>query len=145
MGEQDDDDRVFMIRRLHRNVTQAASNFTIRTEPSKKIFLSPKRGALWGGWFASHKCSVSFAECSLFDRALLQKRPVFLGSLLIVAISCEISEEFNPPPPLLLLVSLFACVRERNHCVKETIVCLRLLRSLKCEEFCSNVSHFAQM
>jgi len=31
--------------------------------------------------------TVSFAEYSLFYRALLQKRPMFLGSLLIVAIS----------------------------------------------------------
>ena len=40
------------------------------------------------GWLrlvGSLKISVSFAEYSLFYRALLQKRPVFLGSLLVVA------------------------------------------------------------
>jgi len=35
------------------------------------------------------KILVSFAECSLFHRALLQKSPMFLGSLLIVATSYE--------------------------------------------------------
>ena len=35
------------------------------------------------------KIQVSFAEYSLFYRALLQKRPMVLGSLLIVAISCQ--------------------------------------------------------
>jgi len=33
----------------------------------------------------SFKIEVSFAKHSLFHRALLQKRPMFLGSLLIVA------------------------------------------------------------
>jgi len=40
------------------------------------------------GWLwlvGSLKLQVSFAEYSLFYRALLQKRPIFLGSLLIVA------------------------------------------------------------
>ena len=41
----------------------------------------------------SLKIQVSFAEYSLFYRALLQKRPMFLGSLLIVATSHAI--KFN--------------------------------------------------
>ena len=36
---------------------------------------------------SSLKTSVTFAEYSLFHRALLQKRPMFEGSLLIVAAS----------------------------------------------------------
>jgi len=37
----------------------------------------------------SLKLQVSFAECSLFCRTLLRKRPMFLGSLLIVATLCQ--------------------------------------------------------
>jgi len=42
---------------------------------------------VWGGYDleAPYKYRFSFAEYSLFYRALLQKRPVFLGSLLSVA------------------------------------------------------------
>ena len=42
----------------------------------------------WMGWLrlvGSLKLQVSFAEHSLFYRALLQKRPIILRSLLIVA------------------------------------------------------------
>jgi len=40
-------------------------------------------GGLW--LVASSKIKISFAEYSLFYRALLQKKPIFEGSLLIVA------------------------------------------------------------
>jgi len=47
-------------------------------------------GLLWGsivcgGPFEEGKSPVSFAEYRLFDRALLQKRPIILRSILIVA------------------------------------------------------------
>ena len=48
----------------------------------------PPLSFLHMGWIqlvGSLKLQVSFAEFSLFDRALLQKRPVILKSLLIVA------------------------------------------------------------
>ena len=44
------------------------------------------------GWLrliGSLKLKVSFTEYSLFDRALLQKRPIILRSLLIVATPYE--------------------------------------------------------
>ena len=44
------------------------------------------------GWLwlvGSFKIQVSFAEYNLLYRALLQKRPMFLGSLLIVATPCH--------------------------------------------------------
>jgi len=40
----------------------------------------------WLRWVGSLKLQVSFAEYSLFYRALLQKRPIILRRLLIVAI-----------------------------------------------------------
>jgi len=48
------------------------------------------------GWLravGSFKLYVSFAEYRLFYRALLQKRPIILRSLLIVAIPCVFREE----------------------------------------------------
>jgi len=39
----------------------------------------------WLRWVGSLKWSVSFAEYSLFYRSLLQKRPIILRSLLIIA------------------------------------------------------------
>jgi len=49
-----------------------------------------------GGWLwfiGSLKIQVSFAEYSLFYRALLQKRPMFLGRLLIVATSDHMTHD----------------------------------------------------
>jgi len=40
----------------------------------------------WLRWVSSLQLYVSFAECSLFHRALLRKRPIILRSLLIVAL-----------------------------------------------------------
>jgi len=42
----------------------------------------------WLRLVGSFKLWVSFAEYSLFHRALLQKRPIILRSLLIVATPC---------------------------------------------------------
>ena len=50
------------------------------------------------GWLrlvGSLKVQVSFAEYRLFYRALLQKRPTFLGSLLIVATSYHNNERIS--------------------------------------------------
>ena len=45
-----------------------------------------ERQAMWWlRWVGSLKWSVSFAEYSLFYRSLLQKRPIILRSLLIIA------------------------------------------------------------
>jgi len=55
-------------------------------------------GGLW--WVGALKWYVSFAEYSLFHRALLQKRPVILRSLLIVSTSYEY-------PFIFSLVSLY--------------------------------------
>jgi len=46
---------------------------------------SRKSAMGWLRWVGSLKLYVSFAECSLFYRALLQKRQVIFRSLLIVA------------------------------------------------------------
>jgi len=45
----------------------------------------------WLRWVGAWKIYVSFAEYSLFYRALLQKRPIILRSLLSVATKYEIS------------------------------------------------------
>jgi len=52
----------------------------------------------WLRWVDSFRLWVSFAEYSLFYRALLQKRPMFLGSLLIVATSYHIAHSHRLPP-----------------------------------------------
>ena len=46
-----------------------------------------------GVWKVSSKIWVSFAEYSLFYRVLLQKRPMFVGSLQIVATHTKCSVE----------------------------------------------------
>jgi len=53
----------------------------------------------------SFKLQVSFAECSLFYRALLQKRPIILRSLLMVATPCP----FHVLPPI-FCVCMCACM-----------------------------------
>ena len=48
------------------------------------------------GWLrmvGSLKLHVSFAEYRLFDRALLQKRPMLLGSLLIAATPYQVGKQ----------------------------------------------------
>ena len=63
----------------------------------------------WRRLVGSLKIQVSFAEYSLFDRALLQKRPMFLGSLLLVATPCH---------PLFALV----CMQNIGSLAKEIYV-----------------------
>jgi len=53
---------------------------------AKESRIAPRQRV--AGWLRSvgfFKLYVSFAECSLFYRALLQKRPIILRSLLIEA------------------------------------------------------------
>jgi len=53
----------------------------------ERHFLSPRWVMGWLRLVGSIKLYVSFAEYGLFYRALLQKRPMFLRSLLVVATS----------------------------------------------------------
>ena len=66
---------------------------------------------LWSGYdlVGSLKLQVSFAEYSLFSRALWQKRPIILRSLLIVATPYK----------------LLQCVAVTLHCV---LVCYKVLQ-----------------
>ena len=52
-------------------------------------------GTGWLRLVGSLKSSVSFAECHLFHRALLQKRPIILRSLIIVATPCTHKDTHN--------------------------------------------------
>ena len=54
--------------------------------PAEKEYgVATIRSMVWLRLVGSLKLQVSLAECSLFNRALLQKRPVILRSLLMVA------------------------------------------------------------
>ena len=58
--------------------------------PSKWSELLARRGIMWLRLVGSLKLQVSFAEYRLFYRALLQKRPIILRSLLIGATSYHV-------------------------------------------------------
>ena len=57
--------------------------------------LATKSGMGWLRLVGSLKSQVSFAECCLFYRAFLQKRPIILRSLLIVATPSHIHKKLE--------------------------------------------------
>jgi len=92
------------------------------------------------GWLrlvSSFKIQVSFAEYSLFHRALWQKRPMFLGSLLIVATPYIMSE-------MLLHLAPSSCV---NYCFgllvrhvwTAALLCLSLTACMNCWFICRTI------
>ena len=89
------------------------------------------------GWLhlvSSLKLQVSFAQYRLFYRALLQKRPIILRSLLMVAnpymktskqiwkISKHIWKQQNH---IFVFVRVYVCVGGYNMCAKDMNICAK--------------------
>jgi len=72
------------------------SSYNVEYEPR----IASSRGMGWLRLVGSLKSWFSFAEYSLFYRALLQKRPIILRSLLIVATPYQNSSTVTLPDAL---------------------------------------------